>query len=65
MLFEHFCGVDGYEDGAAAGQDFIVLVEDFGGVYVGSALYFDLAAFYSQGLVKRDWLQVFDCHFAG
>jgi len=56
MFGEHFFGVDGYEDSLAAGQDFAVLVQDFGGVYVGSALYFDLAAFYAQRFVKRDWL---------
>jgi hypothetical protein len=48
---EHFFGVDGYEDSLAAGQDFTVFVEDFGGVYVGAALYFDLAAFYAEGFV--------------
>jgi hypothetical protein len=53
---EHFFGVDGYEDAAAAGQDFVSFVQDFGGVYVGSAFYFDLAAFCSEGLVQWDWL---------
>jgi hypothetical protein len=52
---EHFFGVDGYEDSLAAGQDFAVFVEDFGGVYVGAALYFDFAAFYTEGFVQGDW----------
>ena len=32
---------------------------------MGAAFYFNFAAFYAQGFVERDRLQVFDCHFAG
>ena len=31
---------------------------------MGSACYFDFAAFYTQGLVQWDWLQIFHGHFA-
>src|SRR6267154_622960 len=34
---EHFFGVDGDEDAAAAGQDLVFIVEDFGGVNVGAS----------------------------
>ncbi len=61
---EHLFGVDGDEDAAAAGQDFVVLVEDFGGVDVLGAAHFDFAAFYAQGLVQRDRLEIFDGHFS-
>jgi hypothetical protein len=61
---EHFFWVYGYEDAAAAGQDFIFFVKDFGCVDVLGSANFDLAAFYSQGFVQRDWLQVFDCHLS-
>ena len=65
VLGEHSCGVDGYEGSAAAGQDFILFVQDLGGVDVGAAFYFNFAAFDSQRLVKRDRLQVFNRHFTG
>ena len=61
---EHLFGVDGDKDAAAAGQDFVVFVQDFGGVDVLGAANFDLAAFDSKGLVERDWLQIFDCHLS-
>jgi hypothetical protein len=44
---EHFFGVDFYEDAAAAGQDFIFFVKDFGGVDVLGAADFDFVAFYA------------------
>ena len=47
VLGEHFCGVDGYEGSAAAGQDFVFFVQDLGCVDVRAAFYFDLAAFYA------------------
>ena len=31
---------------------------------MGSAFYLDFAAFHAQGLVQRDWLQVFDGHLS-
>ena len=62
---EHFFGVDGDEDAAAAGQDFVLFVEYFGGVDVGAALYFYFAAFHAEGLVQRDGLEVFDGHLSG
>jgi len=62
---EHFFGVDGDEDGAAAGQDFVFFVEDFGGVDVGASANFDFAAFDAQGFVQRDGLKIFDGHLSG
>ena len=53
---EHFCGVNGYEGSAAAGQDFTFFIQDFGGVDVGASFYFNFAAFYAQGFVQRDGL---------
>ena len=35
---EHFFGVDGDEDASAAGQDFVLFVQDFGGVDVLAAV---------------------------
>src|SRR5271155_450991 len=64
MLGEHLCGVDGDEDAAAAGQDLVFVVEDFGGVDVGSSLLFYFAAFDAERLVQRDGLEIFDGHFA-
>ena len=62
---EHLCGVDGDEDAAAASQDFIFFVQDFGGVDVLAALHAEATTFYTQGFVQRDWLEIFDGHFAG
>ena len=45
ILGEHFFGVDGDEDAAATGQDFVFFVEDFGGVDVFRSADFDFAAF--------------------
>jgi len=53
---KHFFGVDFYEDAAAAGQDFVFFVQDFGGVDVLGAAYFDFAAFYAEWGLERDWL---------
>ena len=58
-------GIDGDEDSAAAGEDFVLVVQDFGGVDVGSSADFDLAAFDAQGLVQGDRLEVFDRHLPG
>src|ERR1700678_2678865 len=63
ILFEHFFGVDGDENATAASQDFIFLVEDFGGIDVGASTIADFVAFYAQRFVQRDRLQVFDRHF--
>jgi len=38
------------KDAAAAGEDFVFVVEDFGGVDVGASLHFFFAAFYAEGL---------------
>jgi hypothetical protein len=62
---EHFFGVDGDEDAAAAGEDFVFVVEDFGGVDVGASFLFYLAAFDAQRFVQRDGLEIFDGHFTG
>jgi hypothetical protein len=62
---EHFFWVYGYEDAAAAGQDFVFFVQDFGGVDVLGSADFDFAALYSQWFVERDWLKVFDRHLSG
>ena len=62
---EHFFGVDFYEDAAAAGQDFIFFVKDFGGVDVLGAADFDFASFDAEGFVQRNGLEIFDGHFAG
>ena len=53
---EHFVGVDFYEDAAAAGQDFVVFVQDFGGVDVLVTAHLDFAAFYPEWGVERDGL---------
>jgi hypothetical protein len=65
VLGEHFFGVDGDEDAAAAGQDFVFFVEDFGGVDVGASFLFYFAAFDAQRFVQRDGLEIFDSHFTG
>ena len=62
---EHFFGIDGDEDAAAAGQDFAPFVQDFGGIDVGAAALFDFAAFDSERFVQRDGLEIFDGHFTG
>jgi hypothetical protein len=62
---EHFFGVDGDEEAAAAGEDFVFVVENFGGVDVLAAVYADFPALDVQRFVQRDGLQVFDCHFFG
>jgi hypothetical protein len=59
---KHFFRVDGYEDAAAAGQDFAFVVQDFGAVDVSAALDFYFASFNSEGFVQRDWLEIFDGH---
>jgi hypothetical protein len=65
VLGEHFFGVDGDEDAAAAGEDFVIFVQDFGGVDVGTSALFDFAAFDTEGFVERNGLEIFDGHFAG
>ena len=45
ILGEHFFGVDGDEDAAAPGEDFVFGVEDFGGVDVLASDDFFFAAF--------------------
>ncbi len=62
---EHLCGVDGDKDAAAAGEDFIFVVEDFGGVDVSASLLFYFAAFDAQRLVQRNGLEIFDSHLSG
>lgn len=42
---EHFFGIDGDEDAAAAGEDFVFVVEDFGDVDVLASVDFFFAAF--------------------
>jgi hypothetical protein len=42
---EHFFGIDGDEDTAAAREHFVLFVEDFGGVDVGASSLLDLAPF--------------------
>ena len=64
-LGEHLFRVDGDEDPAAAGQDFVFVVEDFGGVDVGASLLFYFAAFDPERLVQGNGLEIFDGHFAG
>jgi hypothetical protein len=65
VLCEHFLGIDGDEDAATAGQDFVFVVEDFGGVDVGASFLFYFAAFDAERLVERDGLEIFDGHFTG
>jgi hypothetical protein len=62
---EHFFGIDFYEGAAAAGEDFVFFVQDFGGVDVLGAADLDFAALYAQELVQRDWFQIFDSHLPG
>jgi hypothetical protein len=64
ILGEHFFGVDGDEDAAAAGQDFVFLVQDFGGIDVLGAADFDFAAFHAQRFVQGDGFQIFDRHLS-
>jgi len=62
---EHFFGVDGDEGAAAASEDFIFVVEDFGGVDVGTSADFDFAAFDAKRLIQGDGLEIFDGHLSG
>ena len=64
ILGEHFFGVDGDEDAAAAGEDFIFLVKNFGGVDVFVAADFDFASFDAEEFVQRDGLEIFNRHLA-
>jgi hypothetical protein len=64
VFFEHFFGVDGDEDAAAVGQDFVFFVEDFCGVDVDAAADFYFAAFYAERSAKRNRFEIFDGHFA-
>ncbi len=61
---EHFFGIDGDEGAAAAGEDFIFVVEDFGGVDVTASFYFDFAALDAERLAQGDGLEIFDGHLA-
>jgi hypothetical protein len=54
ILGEHFFGVDGDEDAAAAGEDFVFFVEDLGGVDVLTAVDADFPALDAQRLMQRD-----------
>ena len=65
VLREHFFGVDGDEGTAAAGEDFIFFVEDFGGVDVLAAVDADFPALDAQRFVQRDGLEIFDGHLFG
>ena len=60
---EHFFGVDGDEDAFAAGEDFVFVVENFGGIDMGASAFFDFAAFDAQRFVQRNGLEIFDRHF--
>ena len=62
---EHFFGVDGDEDAAAAGEDFVFVVEDFGDVDVLASVDFFFAAFDAKRFIQRDGLEIFDRHFFG
>src|SRR6202035_3887294 len=62
---EHFFGIDGDEDAAAAGEDFIFVVEDFGGVDVSASALFYFAAFDAERFMKGNGLQIFDSHLSG
>jgi hypothetical protein len=64
-LGEHFFGVDGDEDAAAACENFTFFVEDFSHVDVLAAMNRDFPAFYSQRRVQRHGLEIFDRHFFG
>ncbi len=64
VFFEHFFGIDGDEDAAAAGQDFIFFVEDFGGVYVDAAADFYFAAFHAEWFTKWNRFEILDGHLA-
>ena len=48
---EHFLGVDGDEGAAAAGEDFVFFVEDFGGIDVLAAVDADFPALDAQWFV--------------
>ena len=65
IFCEHLFRVDGDEDPAAAGQDFVFFVEDFCGVDVLASVDADFAAFDAERFVQRDGLEVFDRHFPG
>ena len=51
VLGEHFFGVDGYEGAAAAGEDFVFFVEDFGGIDVLAAVDADFPSLDAQWFV--------------
>jgi hypothetical protein len=62
---KHSFGVDGDEDAAAAGQDLILFVEDFGYVNMAASPDLELASLDAQRLMQGYWLEVLDRHFAG
>src|SRR5579863_10569545 len=64
-LREHLFGIDGDEGAAAARQDFVFFVHDFGGIDVNAALDADFPALDVQWLVQRDGREIFDRHFFG
>jgi hypothetical protein len=64
VFCEHFFGVDGDEDAAAAGEDFSFFVEDFGRVDVRSSVLLNFASFDAERLLQRDRLEIFDGHLA-
>src|SRR5580658_473288 len=65
IFAEHFFGVDGDERAAAAGQDFIFLVHDLGGVGVFVTADLHFPALDPERFVQWDRLEVFDGHFSG
>src|SRR5580692_1124382 len=62
---EHFFSVDGDEDAAAAGQDFVFLVANFGFVDVLAAVHADFPPLDMQPLVEWYGLEVLDSHLFG
>ena len=64
-LREHFFGVDGDEGPSASGEDFVLLVQNFGDVDVLASVDTDFPALDLQRLVERDGLEIFDGHLFG
>jgi hypothetical protein len=64
VLLEHFFGIDGDEDAAAAGEDFIFFVEDLCGIDVDATADFDFAAFYAERFTQWNRLEILDGHLS-
>ena len=60
---EHFLGINRNENSPAAGEDFTLLVQDFGFVDVLAAVDAYFPALHVKRLVQWHWLQILHRHF--